>query len=55
MRALGTALQDVGSFFGMMTFTLIASFLSRRLAFLIALLLSMAVTMFVFASLQSAS
>ena len=31
VRALGTALQDVGSFFGMMTFTLIASFLSRRL------------------------
>src|SRR5436190_11826693 len=55
VRALGTALQDVGSFFGMMTFTLIASFLSRRLAFLIALLLSMGVTMFVFASLQSAS
>ncbi|HUR32224.1 MAG TPA: MFS transporter [Vicinamibacterales bacterium] len=55
VRALGTALQDVGSFFGMMTFTLIASFLSRRLAFLIALLLSMAVTMFVFASLHSAS
>jgi len=55
VRALGTALQDVGSFFGMMTFTLIASFLSRRLAFLIALLLSMGVTMFVFASLRSAS
>ncbi|MEO7271187.1 MAG: MFS transporter [Vicinamibacterales bacterium] len=55
VRAVGTALQDVGSFFGMMTFTLIASFLSRRLAFLIALLLSMAVTMFVFASLHSAS
>ncbi|MEO7272456.1 MAG: MFS transporter, partial [Vicinamibacterales bacterium] len=55
VRAVGTALQDVGSFFGMMTFTLIASFLSRRLAFLIALLLSMVVTMFVFASLHSAS
>ena len=39
----------------MVTFTLIASFLSRRLAFLGALLLSMAVTMFVFTSLHSAS
>jgi MFS family permease len=55
VRALGTALQDVGSFFGMVTFTLVASFLSRRLAFLGALLLSMAVTMFVYTSLQSAS
>src|SRR4051794_38635834 len=55
VRALGTALQDVGSFLGMMTFTLIASFLSRRLAFVIALLLSMAVTIFVFASLHSAA
>ena len=44
VRGLGTALQDVGSFFGMVTFTLIAAFLSRRLAFLGALLLSMAVT-----------
>jgi MFS family permease len=55
VRALGTALQDVGSFFGMVTFTLIASFLSRRLAFLGALLLSMLVTMFVFTSLHSAT
>ena len=55
VRALGTALQDVGSFFGMVTFTLVAAFVSRRLAFLGALLLSMAVTMFVFTSLQSAA
>ena len=55
VRGLGTALQDVGSFFGMVTFTMIAAFLSRRLAFLGALLLSMAVTMFVFTSLHSAS
>ena len=37
------------------SFTLVASFLSRRLAFLGALLLSMVVTMFVFTSLKSAS
>ena len=55
VRALGTALQDVGAFFGMVTFTLVAAFISRRLAFLGALLLSMGVTMFVFTSLESAS
>jgi len=55
VRGLGTALQDVGSFFGMVTFTMIAAFLSRRIAFLGALLLSMTVTAFVFTSLHSAS
>jgi predicted MFS family arabinose efflux permease len=55
VRGLGTALQDVGSFFGMLTFTLVASLVSRRLAFLGAMLLSMFVTMFVFTSLKSAS
>ena len=39
----------------MVTFTLVASFVSRRLAFLGAMLLSMAVTMFVFTSLGSAA
>ena len=55
VRGLGTAFQDVGSFFGMVTFTVVASFLSRRLAFLGALMLSMLVTMFVFTSLHTAS
>ena len=55
VRGLGTAFQDVGSFFGMVTFTVVASFVSRRLAFLGALMLSMAVTMFVFTSLHTAS
>jgi len=49
------AFQDVGSFFGMVTFTMVAAYLSRRLAFLGALLLSMVVTMFVFRSLNTAS
>ena len=34
VRAFGTASQDVGAFLGMLTFTFVASFLSRRLAFL---------------------
>jgi MFS family permease len=55
VRGWGTAFQDVGAFFGMVTFTVIAAFVSRRLAFLGALLLSMVVTMFVFRSLNSAS
>jgi len=55
VRGWATAFQDVGSFFGMVTFTLIAAYLSRRLAFLGALLLSMGVTMFVFKSLNTAS
>ena len=55
VRGWGTAFQDVGSFLGMITFTMVAAFLSRRLAFLMALLLSMVVTMFVFRSLNSAS
>jgi predicted MFS family arabinose efflux permease len=55
VRGWGTALQDVGSFLGMMVFTLAASLLSRRLAFLGAFILSMGVTMFVFQSLRTAS
>ena len=55
VRGWGTAFQDVGAFFGMVTFTIVAAFLSRRLAFLGALLLSMVVTMFVFNSLKTAT
>jgi MFS family permease len=55
VRGWATAFQDVGSFLGMLTFTMVAAFLSRRLAFLLALLLSMFVTMFVFRSLNTAS
>jgi len=55
VRGWATAFQDVGSFLGMITFTMVAAFLSRRLAFLFALLLSMFVTMFVFWSLKSAT
>ncbi len=54
VRGWGTAFQDMGSFAGMIVFTLIAALISRRLAFLGALLLSMVVTMFVFHSLNTA-
>jgi MFS family permease len=55
VRGWGTAFQDMGSFAGMIVFTLIAALISRRLAFLGALLLSMVVTMFVFRSLNTAA
>ena len=55
VRGWGTALQDVGSFLGMVTFTAIASLVSRRLAFLFAFLAGMLVTAFVFNSLQTAT
>ncbi len=55
VRAWGTALQDVGAFAGMWAFTMAAAFVSRRVAFLGSLLLSMCATIFVFASLQTAA
>jgi MFS family permease len=55
VRAFGTASQDLGSFFGMLSFTLVASFVSRRLAFFGAFLLSFLTTAYVFHNLDSAS
>ena len=55
VRGWGTALQDVGAFLGMITFTTIASLVSRRLAFMFAFLAGMFVTAFVFNSLQTAN
>ncbi|MBM3883211.1 MAG: MFS transporter [Verrucomicrobia bacterium] len=55
VRGLGTALQDVGAFLGMFTFTFVASFLNRRVAFLGAFLMCLGITMFVFNSLNSAT
>ena len=55
IRGRATALQDVGSFAGMVVFTMVAAYASRRLAFLGALVLSMGVTMFVFKSLNTAT
>jgi hypothetical protein len=55
VRGWGTALQDVGSFLGMLTFTAIASLLSRRLAFFFAFVAAMLTTAFVFHSLKTAT
>jgi hypothetical protein len=55
VRAWGTALQDVGSFTGMVVFTVIASVISRRLAFFFAFLGGMLVTSYVFTSLETAT
>jgi MFS family permease len=54
VRGLGTALQDCGAFVGMMVFTVVASAISRRLAFLGSFLMCFFVTMFVFNSLHTA-
>ena len=55
VRGWGTALQDVGAFFGMVTFTVVASLVSRRVAFFFAFLAGMLLTAFVFTSLETAT
>jgi MFS family permease len=55
VRGWGTALQDVGSFLGMLTFTLVATFVGRRLAFGGAFSLCLVTTIFVFNNLRSGS
>jgi len=54
VRAKGTALQDVGAFVGMFLFTLIATYVGRRPAFLLAFSACLVITVFVFYSLDSA-
>jgi len=54
VRGFATAGQDVGAFFGMMTFTFVAAFVGRKPAFFGAFLLCLGVTIFVFNSLNSA-
>src|SRR5207245_2870911 len=53
VRGYGTAFQDVGAFFGMLTFTLIATYVGRRLAFLLAFILCLGTTIFVFNNLRT--
>ena len=53
VRGYGTALQDTGSFGGMVAFTIVATLLGRRLAFGAAFTLCLIVTIFVFNSLRS--
>jgi MFS family permease len=55
VRSVGTALQDVGAFLGMVTFTFVAARVSRRLAFLGSLLFCWVVVSYVFFSLHSKS
>lgn len=52
VRGYGTALQDVGSFLGMMTFTLVATYWGRRPAFFGAFILCLITTIFVFNGLR---
>lgn len=53
VRAYGTTFQDVGAFFGMLTFTFVAAYLGRRTAFFGAFILCLGVTIFVFNELKS--
>jgi MFS family permease len=55
VRAKGTALQDVGAFFGMFLFTMIATYVGRRPAFLLAFTACLVITIYVFYSLDSAT
>lgn len=55
VRAWGTAFQDMGAFVGMVVFTFVASWLSRRLAFLLAFVLCLFTTAYVFYNLRSAT
>jgi MFS family permease len=53
VRGYGTALQDVGAFLGIMTFTLVATTLGRRPAFLGSFFLCLVATIYVFNNLKS--
>jgi len=55
-RALGTALQDVGSLIGMITFTFATTYLfGRKPAFFISFILCLIVTIFVFQNLKTST
>ena len=53
VRGYGTAFQDVGAFLGMLTFTFVATYAGRRIAFAGAFLLCLVTTIFVFNNLRS--
>ena len=55
VKSFGTMLQDVGAFFGMYAFMIMALFLGRRQAFFCALILGMVVVAYVFTSLETAT
>jgi MFS family permease len=53
VKAYGTSFQDVGAFFGMLTFTFAANYLGRRKAFMGAFILCFAATIYVFNNLRT--
>ncbi|MEY4941634.1 MAG: putative niacin/nicotinamide transporter NaiP, partial [Verrucomicrobiota bacterium] len=53
VRGYGTALQDVGAFLGILAFTAVATMFGRRLAFLMAFIMCLVTTIFVFNNLRS--
>jgi MFS family permease len=53
VRGYGTALQDVGAFLGILAFTAVATMYGRRLAFLLAFILCLVTTIYVFNNLRS--
>ncbi len=55
VRGNATALQDVGSFLGMLAFTFAATFIGRRPAFFVAFILCLVTTIFVFNSLHTST
>jgi MFS family permease len=52
VRGWGTAMQDVGALLGMLAFTLVATYIGRKIAFAGAFVLCIATTTFVFGHLQ---
>src|ERR1039458_1049005 len=55
VRGYGTAFQDVGAFFGMLTFTLVATYFGRRLAFFGAFILCLLTPIFVLTTCAAAA
>lgn len=55
VRGYGLALQDVGSFLGMIAFTFVATRFGRKPAFFMAFIACLAVTIFVFNKLKTGS
>ena len=55
VRGYGTAFQDAGAFLGMMSFTFVATYVGRRIAFFGAYILCLGATIFVFNNLRSGS
>lgn len=55
IRGYGTALQDVGAFFGILAFSMVTAWLGRRVAFAAAFSLALAATWLVFGQMKQES